>query len=254
MDESHEPVVLISNDALHSFKDMIKTCPLHVPPPLIKGLASYECFIRWAKHDVAKAATRWTSYWTTRLQLFGEADITSPDYIATIEAEVRVGAIELPNNHRDLDGRQVLIVRMRKMDYTVLTPETMRSYFWFVLHKAYEDSPETLEKGIIAINDMNDLDKGKNIRLQTIKYLGNSVGDVLPVRVGGVRVVRQPWFFSAVFSVLSPFLPSKLVSRVKFLGNDLEALKETFPASSIPTELGGTLVHDHDAWVDGLLK
>ncbi|GMH68531.1 hypothetical protein TrRE_jg8095 [Triparma retinervis] len=47
---------------------------------------------------------------------------------------------------------------------------------------------------------------------------------------------------------------SKLVRRVKFLGGDLEALKETFPPSSIPLELGGTLDNDHGAWVDKLLS
>lgn len=52
------------------------------------------------------------------------------------------------------------------------------------------------------------------------------VGNILPVRIAGIKIVRQPWFFSAVFTVLSPFLPTKLVSRVEFLGGDLEALKE----------------------------
>ena len=104
------------------------------------------------------------------------------------------------------------------------------------------------------MNDMKDLDKGKNIRIATVKYLGSSIGNILPVRVGGIRVVNQPWFFSAVFAVLSPFLPTKLVRRVKFLGGDFEALKETFPPSSIPLELGGTLDNDHGAWVDKLLS
>ena len=52
------------------------------------------------------------------------------------------------------------------------------------------------------------------------------VGNILPVRIAGIKIVRQPWFFSAVFTVLSPFLPTKLVSRVEFLGGDLEALKK----------------------------
>ena len=139
--------------------------------------------------------------------------------------------------------------RMRLMDYNVLTPETVQTYFWFILHKAYEDSSEIMEKGVIAINDMADLDRSKNIRIATVKYLGSSIQDVLPVRIGGIYIVRQPWFFSAVFQVLSPFFPTKLRQRIKFLGDDVQALTDTFPPSSIPTELGGTLEHDHGAWV-----
>jgi hypothetical protein len=79
------------------------------------------------------------------LELFGEADFESSEFASLIEAELRTGAIELPDA-RCADGKQVLVVRMRKMDYTVMTPETVRSLFWFIIHKAYA-SEEVREGG-----------------------------------------------------------------------------------------------------------
>lgn len=148
-----------------------RLCP---PPHLEKGMALPINFLLWAKLDVDKAAKRYEAYWSTRLELFGEADLESQEFASSIEAELRTGAIELPDARAN--GRQVLLVRMRKMDYTVMTPESVRSLFWFVLHQAYL-SEETIQNGVIGMNDMNDLDKGKNIRLATAKYLGSSIGE-----------------------------------------------------------------------------
>jgi hypothetical protein len=61
--------------------------------------------------------------------------------------------------------------------------------------------------------------------------------------------MNQPWFFSWIWSMISPFLSAKLRSRIILLDTQHDALLEWLEPTSIPPELGGLLEWDHAAWL-----
>lgn len=215
------------------------------PPHLEKGLASIESFLLWAKLDLEKAAERREEYWKARLELFGDVDIEDPSYAKELVQEMKTGAIQLPLGYHDNNGRQLVVVRPRLLDYSVLTPMTVLKYFWFIMHQVAKKGSNQ----IFVINDLHKVSPSKNIRVQTLKLVARSISSVLPIRLAGVCIVRQPFFFGAIWSVFSLLLSPKIRSRVKFLGDDLAALMEHFPKSSVPSELGGEMNWNHEDWL-----
>ena len=65
----------------------------------------------------------------------------------------------------------------------------------------------------------------------------------------GIRLVNQPAFFSVVWFFAKSVLKKKMRKRVAILGKDYGKLAQWFAPEAIPTELGGTLEHDHAEWL-----
>lgn len=229
-------------------------------PSLEIGIASRPSFLLWAKLDVDKAFRRRKIYWEYRAKLFkdsnGELPKADDPRVATA---LGLGVAQIPVGFRDRFGRQVIVVRQNRVDYSVVTPEQVIQAFWYLLHTAlsdaagdYTSSKGNLDadqrQGIFVINNLEGIER-KHVNRTTISLLTSSIQDVLPIRVGGVRIVNQPWFFSWVWSLVSQFLNAKLKSRVMFLGNQHKALLEWLEPTSVPRELGGLLEWDHAAWL-----
>jgi len=75
------------------------------------------------------------------------------------------------------------------------------------------------------------------------------IQDNVPIRVAGIRILHQPWYFTAIYSVVSIFISTKLKSRMTFLGSDETKLREYASVENIPTDCGGALEWDHLAWL-----
>ncbi|XP_054930323.1 alpha-tocopherol transfer protein-like isoform X3 [Dermacentor andersoni] len=60
-----------------------------------------------------------------------------------------------------------------------------------------------------------------------------------PVRIKAVYIVNHPKIFEVLFAAIKPFLRSKLLRRVHFVGNEASDFWERFPGDLVPTELGG---------------
>ena len=63
-----------------------------------------------------------------------------------------------------------------------------------------------------------------------------------PERLFKTVLINSPWFFTAVWAIVKPWLDEKTAKKVEILGNDyIGRLRELIDDSEIPEEYGGTL-------------
>ncbi|XP_054930320.1 alpha-tocopherol transfer protein-like isoform X2 [Dermacentor andersoni] len=102
-----------------------------------------------------------------------------------------------------------------------------------------EDVPSIC--GIECVLDM----KGLNIHHLTqltpsyLMKLANITQDCCPVRIKAVYIVNYPKIFEVLFAAIKPFLRSKLLSRVHFVGGEASEFWGRFPGDLVPAEFGG---------------
>lgn len=77
----------------------------------------------------------------------------------------------------------------------------------------------------------------------------------LPVRVGRICVFNPPWIVGKVLlPFVLTFMSRKLKNRIVIIkGEEPENLLEHIPATALPTELGGQLQFDAQAWADTVI-
>lgn len=86
------------------------------------------------------------------------------------------------------------------------------------------------------------------------KELMNMMTDTVPIRLRDIWVVKQPWYFSAFWAVVKPFMKRKLTKRVHLLGNDLPALHAAIDPANLPPEFGGTGTMGWDDWLNAAVE
>ena len=65
--------------------------------------------------------------------------------------------------------------------------------------------------------------------------------DRYPESMGKFYIINAPWTFSAVWSVIKPWLDEVTVSKIDILGSSYnDALLKQIPAENLPEEFGGT--------------
>ncbi|XP_037570014.1 alpha-tocopherol transfer protein-like [Dermacentor silvarum] len=110
-----------------------------------------------------------------------------------------------------------------------------------------EDSPSIC--GAVCVMNM----KGLNIYHLTqltpsyLMKVANIMQDCYPVRMKAVYIINHPKIFEVIFAAIKPFLRSKLLSRVHFVGHEDSEFWDNFPRDLVPSELGGRREHfDYD--------
>lgn len=70
----------------------------------------------------------------------------------------------------------------------------------------------------------------------------SSVGqDRYPETMGKFYIINAPWAFSAVWSVIKPWLDEVTVKKIDIVGSGYkETLLKQIPPESLPKEFGGT--------------
>jgi hypothetical protein len=62
-----------------------------------------------------------------------------------------------------------------------------------------------------------------------------------PERLGTIYLVNAPWYFAAIYSMITPFLDAVTAKKVQILGTDyFSTLNLQIDESVIPTSMGGT--------------
>ena len=71
--------------------------------------------------------------------------------------------------------------------------------------------------------------------------------DYYPERLHTLFMINAPWFFTAVWAIISPWIDPVTANKIKIIGSDyLPALQELIDDEQIPVELGGKC--DHVIW------
>lgn len=62
-----------------------------------------------------------------------------------------------------------------------------------------------------------------------------------------VYIINHPKVFEVIFAAIKPFLRSKLLSRVHFIGHEAPEFWDHIPRDLVPSEYGGSREHfDYD--------
>jgi hypothetical protein len=71
--------------------------------------------------------------------------------------------------------------------------------------------------------------------------------DYYPERLHTLFMINAPWFFTAIWAIISPWIDPVTANKIKIIGSDyLPALQELIDDEQIPVELGGKC--DHVIW------
>ncbi|KAK8780186.1 hypothetical protein V5799_018473 [Amblyomma americanum] len=102
---------------------------------------------------------------------------------------------------------------------------------------------ETQIRGIVCVLDLRDLHIMHLAHFTPlfIKKAAHIVQDCYPVRIKAIYVINNPPAFEILFAAVKPFLKSKILQRISFIGHDLSKLHGLVPADVIPAEYGGSL-------------
>lgn len=126
------------------------------------------------------------------------------------------------------------------VDYT-------RAVFLLTASWLLEDFPTIC--GAVMIMDM----KGLNIHHLThitpsfLMKVAHILQDCWPVRMKAVYIINHPKVFEVIFAAIKPFLRSKLLSRVHFIGHEAPEFWDHIPRDLVPSEYGGSREHfDYD--------
>jgi hypothetical protein len=87
--------------------------------------------------------------------------------------------------------------------------------------------------GLSSFPDLFALDYVRRVLLLDQAYY--------PERLETIYLVNAPWYFAAIYSMISPFLDPVTAKKVQIIGTDfLPTLREQIDDSMIPKEMGGS--------------
>ena len=217
------------------------------PPPLSDFWLW--CALRARKFDVARAAkvARKLRAWRHEMQVGGMSPATHPE----LEAQLLTGKLRLTGG-RDKGGRAILVLNLRHHNPATDSARDMLRLVFYVIEQAHRQGGEATQcRGFCFINDLAGAG-WSNMDPRVPRTLMPALQSTIPGRVGKVCILNPPFFFRMVFAVASRFMKKKIRARLSVLGADAEAraaLLLHVDADQLLPEHGGTLVHDHAAWV-----
>jgi len=131
-----------------------------------------------------------------------------------------------------------------KMGFTM--QQLARHYVW-TSEYMWRVKDRDDDKMLISLFDLKGctLNQLKGTQLSLFKECSMLIGSHYPERSKMTFVINAPWWISAAFTIIRPFMDPRTFEKIKVLGSDYKKhLFEYFDPSVIPIELGGT---DEDA-------
>ncbi|CAI9734115.1 tyrosine-protein phosphatase non-receptor type 9 isoform X2 [Octopus vulgaris] len=146
---------------------------------------------------------------------------------------------------RDSGGAAIALFTARYHFPTLTSHQNVLKALIYQLDAALE-SFETQKHGLVFIYDMTDSKYGNFDYNLSIKIL-NMLKGAYPARLKKVLIVAAPLWFKASFRILQLFLREKLRDRVFTVA--VSELPFHIPCESLPKQLGGHLVPNHNTWL-----
>jgi hypothetical protein len=103
----------------------------------------------------------------------------------------------------------------------------------------------------VAVLDLSELSYA--VDTMALSYVQRSLTidqNYYPERLKHLILVNAPWFFSAIWALIWPFVDANTAKKIVILGSDfLPKLREYIDDSQIPAELGGSRGGSDWAWL-----
>lgn len=211
-------------------------------------------FLRHAKFDTAAACARLRRFVGF---LLDNPWSLAPDWKVLEETfGGRAGPISMVPTPSS-SGERVLVLTVKRV--CRFTPMDIgnivnRANFWGLVSLLREPSAQL--GGVCFVDDMAALG------LSQLRLVGSDANrnmwymlqQILPLRLRGIHVFRQPVIFSVLWAVTSTFITRKVRDRLRLYGQDTAKLIDTVGAHAVPESAGGTAVTTTDRTLTTVLK
>eukprot|EP00158_Paraphelidium_tribonemae_P010279 Partr_v1_DN43430_c0_g1_i1_m13606 putative Tocopherol (Alpha) transfer protein-like len=198
-------------------------------------------FLRARKYDVPRAAklvANFARFW------YSHADLIDGLCAEKCRPFLEMKMMKfLPG--KDVNGNTVAALYMGALDVARYSPREQAAFSVYALANLFEDD-DLQTHGATYVETMEGFTLGSAMALgrkmdsKEQKEMMNLATQTFPLRIRGIYLVHQPWYFSLFWAIVRPFLHSKMVSRLRLFGKDLPALHKLVPAEVLPPEFGGT--------------
>ncbi|KAF8897120.1 CRAL-TRIO domain-containing protein [Infundibulicybe gibba] len=209
-------------------------------------------FLRARKFDVAKAKEMLLAAEQWRKDFEVDEIVKSFNF----EEKVEVDKYYPQYYHKtDKDGRPVYIEQLGKLDIKALYATTTQKRLLQRLVLEYEKSVTQRLPACSAasghpvetsctILDLNNVSLSNFYRVKDYVMQAASIGqDRYPESMGKFYIINAPWAFSAVWSIIKPWLDEVTVAKIAILGSGYkETLLAQIPAENLPKEFGGSCI------------
>lgn len=210
-------------------------------------------FLRARKFDVQKAADLYVNYYEKRSLLCGVARLQEGNHF-NIEMKAlaeKYGGFIAVLDELDAHGRKVIICKENVFSTSATADENRPYTLWFfiLLEWLLEVNAEMQVNGVVVLSDMSSFSYSHLQWLMThpsaLKERITSIQDAVPMRIKAIRVANEPYVFTLVYALVSPFLKAKLRERLKTISSKYDEIYKLFAQSKdqcksfLPGTLGG---------------
>ena len=211
--------------------------------------------------DATAAASRLVDYWASRFKIFGPDRCFLP---MTLDGAMKGMARDLIQHRsmallpvKDAAGRAIIVFYPDRRNFDEFSPEHEAMAFWYLIEAALED-PDVQEQGVVFVVSGRGVER-RHYNLYHMRIMA-SVGICIPYHVRAVHLCHPSAIgYYVIFPVLKTFVGKHVRLRFKIhKGSDDEIVGILggfcLPKECIPTDLGGDLVVDMEAFVAERLR
>lgn len=210
-------------------------------------------FLRARKYDVPRAlelVNNFAAFW------YSKASIIDGLCAARCRRFVELGMMQFLKG-RDIHGNSVVALYMGALDVSKFSPKDQIAFSIYALAALFDDDELQLH-GATYIETMagftlsNSMALSKTMDKNEQKEMMALATQTFPMRIRGIYLVHQPWYFTFFWALVRPFLHSKMTKRLRLFGSDLAALHALVPADVCPPAFGGTAQEGFDTHLNEL--
>jgi hypothetical protein len=227
-------------------------------------LDDFDCmrFLRARQMDVSKAvamAAAWGAWANTPLpgSASGRTPLTILDDTEDPHEEVYTSKAHCPHclGGEDKEGRPIYWEQTGKcgvmykqlrtfVDNDVLFARHIRiQQLMLCRMKALNARTGNRIEKLVVVNDLSHLQMSPD--LDGIRYFTGLIGidqNFFPERLHQVFCINTPWYFTAIYALITPFMDSVTRAKFRLLGKDYYSeLSAAIDESNIPTQFGGKM-------------
>mmetsp|Transcript_25481 Transcript_25481/g.35103 ORF Transcript_25481/g.35103 Transcript_25481/m.35103 type:complete len:283 (-) Transcript_25481:115-963(-) len=187
--------------------------------------------LRGRRYLVAEAAARIPLYLKMRKEY--NLDKSSDQ----LQKDITTGKISLIGS-KDVEGRPIVLLRLRYHDVTTCDSYNMVRCLLFVLELAMKD-PVAQQRGVTFIQDCEGVSPA-HIDFEVLRRLFSDIFPRFPGRIGVVLVLNPPALVKRSVDWFLELLRPRVQRRVKILGSS-NAILEFVAEDHLPVSYGGKM-------------
>ncbi|XP_031342871.1 alpha-tocopherol transfer protein-like [Photinus pyralis] len=140
------------------------------------------------------------------------------------------------------ENYETLLIRWENCDTKKVSLVNVIKVGLMAFEVLINESPTVMISGHTIIIDCTNLPFGyiRQVSPSLVKEIFRIIWKAYPIRIRAVHIINCIPFMGLIFSMFKPFIPLKIVSRVRFYSSsNANRLYTDFPLSELPRDYGG---------------